>query len=58
MNKLGSAGRAVPGTLLSPDPADETAALERAHTNGHRNGAVEGAEKSDEVSSGSTKWEH
>ncbi|UOX85145.1 cytochrome bc complex cytochrome b subunit [Amycolatopsis sp. FBCC-B4732] len=38
MNKLGSAGHAVPGTLWSPDPAEETAALERAHGNGHGNG--------------------
>ena len=29
MNKLGSAGHAVPGSLLSPDPAEETLALER-----------------------------
>ncbi|WP_199430189.1 cytochrome bc1 complex cytochrome b subunit [Qaidamihabitans albus] len=30
MNKLGSAGKPVPGSLISPDPAEETAALERA----------------------------
>ena len=30
MNKLGSAGRPVPGSLLRPDPSDETAALEQA----------------------------
>jgi ubiquinol-cytochrome c reductase cytochrome b subunit len=30
MNKLGSAGRPVPGSLLRPDPPDEVAALERA----------------------------
>ncbi|GAB3876336.1 ubiquinol-cytochrome c reductase cytochrome b subunit [Kibdelosporangium lantanae] len=39
MNKLGSAGRPVVGTLLRPDPVEETRALERAraeqHTNGH-----------------------
>jgi quinol---cytochrome-c reductase cytochrome b subunit len=35
MNKLGAAGRAVPGTMLAPDPADETAALDLAKTNGH-----------------------
>ncbi|WP_233223632.1 cytochrome bc complex cytochrome b subunit [Amycolatopsis sp. CA-128772] len=35
MNKLGSAGQAVPGTFWSPDPADETVALQRAHGNGH-----------------------
>ncbi|MGW5719146.1 cytochrome b, partial [Amycolatopsis sp. NPDC003865] len=38
MNKLGSAGAAVPGTFWSPDPAEETAALQRAHGNGHGNG--------------------
>ncbi|MHA6795372.1 cytochrome bc1 complex cytochrome b subunit [Pseudonocardia bannensis] len=30
MNQLGSAGSPVAGSLLRPDPADETAALERA----------------------------
>jgi ubiquinol-cytochrome c reductase cytochrome b subunit len=30
MNQLGSAGSPVPGSLLKPDPVDETAALERA----------------------------
>ncbi|SFQ36764.1 ubiquinol-cytochrome c reductase cytochrome b subunit [Amycolatopsis arida] len=35
MNKLGSAGQPVPGSLLTPDPAEETAALERARGNGH-----------------------
>jgi ubiquinol-cytochrome c reductase cytochrome b subunit len=30
MNQLGSGGRPVPGSLLSPDPAEETAALELA----------------------------
>ncbi len=38
MNKLGSAGQAVPGTFWSPDPAEETVALQRAHGNGHGNG--------------------
>ncbi|MBB2934067.1 ubiquinol-cytochrome c reductase cytochrome b subunit [Amycolatopsis bartoniae] len=38
MNKLGAAGRPVPGTLLAPDPADEIAALDRAKSNGHGNG--------------------
>ncbi|ALG07790.1 cytochrome b [Kibdelosporangium phytohabitans] len=32
MNKLGSAGRPVAGTLLSPDPVEETEALERARS--------------------------
>lgn len=36
MNKLGTAGHAVPGSIWTPDPAEETAALERAHDhNGH-----------------------
>jgi len=40
MNKLGSAGRPVVGTLLRPDPLEETRALDRARseqhsTNGH-----------------------
>jgi ubiquinol-cytochrome c reductase cytochrome b subunit len=34
MNKLGLAGRAVPGTLLVPDPPEETAALEHARRTG------------------------
>ncbi|MGW4483098.1 cytochrome bc1 complex cytochrome b subunit [Amycolatopsis sp. NPDC004368] len=29
MNKLGAAGRAVPGSLLTPDPPEETAAISR-----------------------------
>ncbi|MTD58262.1 cytochrome bc1 complex cytochrome b subunit [Amycolatopsis pithecellobii] len=47
MNKLGAAGRPVPGTLLAPDPADEVAALERAReTNGHHeNGEVASSEE-------------
>ncbi len=34
MNKLGAAGRALPGSLLRPDPPDETAALEAAARRG------------------------
>jgi ubiquinol-cytochrome c reductase cytochrome b subunit len=30
MNQLGSAGSPVAGSLIKPDPASETAALERA----------------------------
>jgi ubiquinol-cytochrome c reductase cytochrome b subunit len=37
MNKLGSAGHAVPGSWMSPDPTEETRALERAG-NGHGDG--------------------
>ncbi|QWF78165.1 cytochrome bc1 complex cytochrome b subunit [Amycolatopsis sp. CA-230715] len=35
MNKLGTAGQPVAGSLLRPDPVEETAALARAHANGH-----------------------
>ena len=39
MNALGSAGSPVPGSLTKPDPATETAALERAR---HELAAAEG----------------
>ncbi|RJQ66555.1 cytochrome bc complex cytochrome b subunit [Pseudonocardiaceae bacterium YIM PH 21723] len=35
MNQLGSAGAPVQGSLLKPDPAEETAALERARAEQH-----------------------
>jgi len=35
MNKLGSAGHPMPGSLLRPDPIDETIALERARAEQH-----------------------
>jgi quinol---cytochrome-c reductase cytochrome b subunit len=35
MNKLGMAGRPVPGSLLRPDPAEQTRELERARTAQH-----------------------
>jgi ubiquinol-cytochrome c reductase cytochrome b subunit len=35
MNKLGSAGRTVPGSFLTPDPAAETVALDRARAAQH-----------------------
>ncbi|WP_315860757.1 cytochrome bc complex cytochrome b subunit [Amycolatopsis sp. EV170708-02-1] len=41
MNKLGSAGHAVAGSTWSPDPVEETIALERARANGHGNGKVD-----------------
>ncbi|MEV6907123.1 cytochrome bc complex cytochrome b subunit [Amycolatopsis sp. NPDC051071] len=41
MNKLGSAGHAVAGSTWSPDPVEETIALERARSNGHGNGKVD-----------------
>ncbi len=31
MNRIGAAGRPIPGSLLWPDPREETEALERAH---------------------------
>jgi ubiquinol-cytochrome c reductase cytochrome b subunit len=40
MNKLGSAGHPVPGSLWSPDPAEETAALERERSS-HETGELE-----------------
>jgi ubiquinol-cytochrome c reductase cytochrome b subunit len=38
MNELGFAGKPVAGTLLTPDPPEETAALERARAEQHGNG--------------------
>ncbi|HEY1569726.1 MAG TPA: cytochrome b, partial [Pseudonocardiaceae bacterium] len=35
MNKLGSAGHPVPGSLYRPDPSDETAALDAARAEQH-----------------------
>jgi ubiquinol-cytochrome c reductase cytochrome b subunit len=35
MNQLGSAGEAVPGSLLTPDPVEETVALARARAEAH-----------------------
>ncbi|HEX3646971.1 MAG TPA: cytochrome b, partial [Pseudonocardiaceae bacterium] len=35
MNKLGSAGRPVPGSLFGPDPKDETIALDAARAEQH-----------------------
>ncbi|GAA4878105.1 MULTISPECIES: cytochrome bc1 complex cytochrome b subunit [Saccharopolyspora] len=43
MNKLGAAGQPVAGSLLTPDPVDETAALERArHEEDERERAEQG----------------
>ncbi|MQA09434.1 MAG: cytochrome b [Pseudonocardiaceae bacterium] len=56
MNKLGSAGAPVPGSLLKPDPAEESVALARAAQEEHAavesNGEVprDGAEGNGEVS--------
>jgi ubiquinol-cytochrome c reductase cytochrome b subunit len=38
MNKLGTAGRPVVGTLLTPDPVEETLALQQARAAEHGNG--------------------
>ncbi|GAB2751468.1 cytochrome bc1 complex cytochrome b subunit [Amycolatopsis magusensis] len=56
MNKLGSAGRAVPGGWLVADPAEETSALDRARSNGHGgNGHGPGDVDSSAVGEGATK---
>ncbi|MDQ3990173.1 MAG: cytochrome b, partial [Actinomycetota bacterium] len=44
MNKLGSAGTPVPGSLFRPDPREETAALEAARNGGAENLGEDGAE--------------
>ncbi|MEJ8280842.1 cytochrome b [Pseudonocardia spirodelae] len=49
MNQLGYSGRAVPGSLLTPDPAGETAALERARDQAHER---ELAEHDDRITGG------
>jgi ubiquinol-cytochrome c reductase cytochrome b subunit len=46
MNKLGSAGHPLPGSLLRPDPVDETVALERARAEQHAQ------EHADEIAAG------
>ena len=52
MNKLGSAGHAVAGSIWSPDPAEETTALERARGNGHGNGVAAEETATKEITSG------
>jgi ubiquinol-cytochrome c reductase cytochrome b subunit len=42
MNKLGSAGTPVPGSLFRPDPREETEALEAAHNGAAHDGNGEG----------------
>ncbi|CAM3564345.1 cytochrome bc complex cytochrome b subunit [Kibdelosporangium persicum] len=61
MNKLGSAGRPVKGTLLTPDPVEETRALEAARAgqhNGHRNGHGNGQAQPGEHSEGPGSHSH
>ncbi|NWJ69503.1 cytochrome bc complex cytochrome b subunit [Pseudonocardia sp. ICBG1122] len=43
MNQLGYSGRAVPGSLLTPDPSEETVALERAREQAHERELAEHA---------------
>lgn len=52
MNKLGAAGHAVRGSWVSPDPAEETTALERANGNGHSNGVSEEHDAPKEITTG------
>ena len=55
MNKLGSAGKPIAGGLWSPDPIEETRALEAAQENGHANGHggdQPGRDVPDEVTTG------
>jgi ubiquinol-cytochrome c reductase cytochrome b subunit len=47
MNKLGTAGHPVPGSLLTPDPRDETIALERAQAEEHSPKALTDGESSE-----------
>jgi ubiquinol-cytochrome c reductase cytochrome b subunit len=50
MNQLGMGGAPVPGSLLTPDPADETAALERArHEEAEREAAARNGHQPPEV---------
>ncbi|QGK69414.1 cytochrome b [Allosaccharopolyspora coralli] len=50
MNKLGAAGHAVEGSLLRPDPPEETAALERAHAEASREESAREAEREERES--------
>ncbi|ASR34921.1 menaquinol-cytochrome C reductase [Prauserella marina] len=50
MNQLGSAGAPVAGSMLTPDPAEETRALEAAKNHGHGNGSSAEAESDGEGS--------
>ncbi|GAB3502389.1 cytochrome b [Amycolatopsis cihanbeyliensis] len=60
MNKLGSAGEAVPGGWLSPDPPEETAALERARAeqHAHGDGLAEDTESTEQIPAGQKTPEH
>ncbi|WP_216208395.1 cytochrome bc1 complex cytochrome b subunit [Amycolatopsis aidingensis] len=60
MNKLGSAGEAVPGGWLTPDPPEETAALERARAeqHAHGNGELEATADDEQIPAGRKTPEH
>ena len=49
MNKLGSAGHPVPGSTWSPDPAEETVALENARKKAHVSEEVSAEDKAGEL---------
>jgi ubiquinol-cytochrome c reductase cytochrome b subunit len=49
MNQLGSAGTSVAGSLLSPDPVDETVALEQARAQDHHRELAESEERAREA---------
>ncbi|PXY27262.1 cytochrome b [Prauserella muralis] len=59
VNKLGTAGQAVPGSLLTPDPPEETAALEAAKGGEHDypHGELE-APQPEQAGSGSGGQQH
>lgn len=54
MNKLGSSGQPVAGGWWSPDPADETAALEAAHAEHERQQRARELESSDSADTADT----
>lgn len=49
MNKLGSAGHPVPGSSWSPDPVEETVALENARKKAHASEEISAEDKAGEL---------
>lgn len=49
MNKLGSAGHPVPGSTWSPDPVEETVALENARKKAHASEEISAEDKAGEL---------
>lgn len=49
MNKLGSAGHPVPGSTWSPDPVEETVALENARKKSHASEEISAEDKAGEL---------